>query len=110
ADGRLTAGAAWATIDELTTEMTIAVRKGHEVGADAYGTGDVPFVRTSDIVNFEIRIDPATSVSDEIYQRFREPQGLQAGDVLLVVDGRYRIGATAILSQNNSRCVVQSHL
>ena len=27
----------------------------------------------------------------------------------MVVDGRYRIGATAILTENNYRCVVQSH-
>ena len=29
--------------------------------------------------------------------------------MLVVVDGRYRIGATALLTKHNDRCVVQSH-
>jgi type I restriction enzyme M protein len=110
ADARVTEGAEWATIGELCSEGTLAVRKGHEPGADAYGTGDIPFVRTSDIANFEIRIDPTTSVSDEVYEQYRPQQDLRSGDILMVVDGRYRIGTTAILTPNNCHCVVQSHI
>jgi type I restriction enzyme M protein len=35
---------------------------------------------------------------------------LRPDDVLMVVDGRYRIGAAALLTSRNVRCVVQSHL
>ena len=30
--------------------------------------------------------------------------------ILMVVDGRYRIGTTAMLTEHNSRCIAQSHL
>ena len=103
-------GAELATIGELIERGVLSVRKGHEVGSHAYGSGDVPFVRTSDVNNLEISTDPTNAVSDEVYQEYRPQQDLKRGDILMVVDGRYRIGTTAILSENNYRCVVQSHL
>jgi type I restriction enzyme M protein len=103
-------GARFATLGELVKEKTISIRKGHEVGSDAYGTGDIPFVRTSDLSNFEISTDPTKAVSEQIYENFAPQQKLHAGDILMVVDGRYRIGTTAMLTEHNSRCIAQSHL
>lgn len=94
---------------ELTDSKAIRVRKGNEVGAENYGTGKVPFVRTSDINNCEVSLNPTNGVSEEVYEHYRNQQGLGALDILLVVDGRYRIGRTAILHENDYRCVVQSH-
>jgi type I restriction enzyme M protein len=88
----------------------LRIRKGHEVGAEAYGTGDIPFVRTSDIANFEISIDPTRSVNEEVYRQYADQQKLAPGDILLVSDGRYRIGRTAILHDYDYRCIVQSHI
>ena len=98
------------TLGQLVKQGVIGIKKGHEVGGAAYGTGDVPFVRTSDLSNFEIRTDPTRSVSEEVYERYRTQQDLRPTDILMVVDGRYRIGTTAILTENNYRCVVQSHI
>lgn len=98
------------SLGEMVRLGYCSVRKGHEVGSDAYGTGDVPFVRTSDITNFEISTDPTNSVSEAIYNDYESQQNLRAGDVLMVVDGRYKIGTTALLTKSNCRCVVQSHL
>lgn len=103
-------GARVASLGELVKEKAISIRKGHEVGSDAYGTGDIPFVRTSDLSNFEISTDPTKAVSEQIYETFASQQRLKAGDVLIVVDGRYRIGTVAMLTEHNSRCVAQSHL
>jgi len=103
-------GAELATIGELRDRGILSVRKGNEVGSHAYGSGEIPFVRTSDLNNLEISTDPTNSVSEEVYEEFRTAQDLKPGDILMVVDGRYRIGATAILSESNYRCVVQSHL
>ena len=103
-------GARFATLGELAKERVITIRKGHEVGSDAYGTGDIPFVRTSDLSNFEISTDPTKAVSEQFYQEFSPQQKLRTGDLLIVIDGRYRIGTTALLTQHNVRCVVQSHL
>ena len=98
------------SFSELIEEGWLTIKKGHEVGSDSYGTGEIPFVRTSDINNFEISIDPSKSVSKEIYDKYSKDQNLKAGDILMVADGRYRIGRTAILHNHNSKCIVQSHL
>jgi type I restriction enzyme M protein len=103
-------GAALISLGEMAKKGYLRIRKGHEVGAEAYGTGDIPFVRTSDISNFEISIDPTRSVSEETYRQYAEQQKLTPGDILLVSDGRYRIGRTAILHDYDYRCVVQSHI
>lgn len=105
----LTNGATWVSLGELRDRGVLTVRKGHEVGSDVYGTGDVPFVRTSDVNNLEISVDPTKCVSETIYQEYAPQQRLEAGDVLMVVDGRYRIGTTALLTESNYRCIVQSH-
>lgn len=102
-------GAKWKSLGALVKLGVLQINKGHEVGSDAYGTGDIPFVRTSDINNFEISSDPTKSVNEEIYEAYRESQNLQPGNILMVVDGRYRIGTMALLSENNCRCIVQSH-
>lgn len=98
------------TFGEMISKGWISIRKGHEVGSEAYGTGDVPFVRTSDISNFEVSIDPTKSVANEVYETLRAEQGLTPGSILMVVDGRYRIGRCAILHETNYRCIAQSHL
>ncbi|MEX2215562.1 MAG: N-6 DNA methylase [Phycisphaeraceae bacterium] len=102
-------GAEVTSLAELKQDGHLTIRKGHECGSDAYGTGDVPFVRTSDVTNFEISVDPTKAVSDAVYAEFAPQQKLKPGDVLMVVDGRYRIGVTALLTHSNYRCIVQSH-
>lgn len=103
-------GAQTVSLSELVRKRIISIKKGHEVGSDAYGTGDIPFVRTSDISNFEISTDPTKSVGEAVYELFAPQQKLRPGDILMVVDGRYRIGSTAMLVDHNYRCVVQSHI
>lgn len=106
--GRL--GSELISIRQMVESGYIQIRKGHEVGAEAYGTGDIPFIRTSDVSNYEVSIDPNRAVSEEIYQQFAGQQRLAPGNILMVSDGRYRIGRTALLHEHNYRCVVQSHL
>jgi type I restriction enzyme M protein len=98
------------SLKHMVKQGFLRVRKGHEVGAESYGTGDVPFIRTSDISNYEVSIDPNRSVSEEVYEQYKPQQQLAPGDILIVVDGRYRIGRTAILNEHNYRCIVQSHI
>ncbi len=98
------------TLGDLVKKGLISVRKGHEVGSDAYGTGEIPFIRTSDISNFEVSADPTKSVSEQVYEQYASAQNLQPGDILMVVDGRYRIGTTAILDEHSALCIAQSHL
>jgi type I restriction enzyme M protein len=106
----LASNAKLASLHELIANGQISIRKGHEVGAEAYGTGEIPFVRTSDISNYEVSLDYSRGVSEEIYQQYANQQNLAPNDILMVVDGRYRIGRTAILHEHSYKCVVQSHI
>ncbi|MGI5868789.1 MAG: N-6 DNA methylase [Kiritimatiellia bacterium] len=105
----LVSSAELVTLGDLKRRGCLSIRKGHECGSDVYGTGDIPFVRTSDIANFEISVDPTKAVSETVYEEFAPQQKLKPGDVLMVVDGRYRIGTTALLTESNYKCIVQSH-
>ena len=103
-------GAELLSLGEMVERGYVKIRKGQEVGAEAYGSGDNPFVRTSDIANYEVSIDPTRSVSDDVYLEYAPQQRLKPGDILMVSDGRYRIGRTALLNEHNFRCIVQSHI
>lgn len=102
--------ATWVSLQELVDAGELRIRKGHEPGSEAYGSGDIPFIRTSDIGNFEVNTDPTKAVSDAVFEKYSKAQNLRAGDILMAVDGRYRIGAAAMVTDRITRSVVQSHL
>lgn len=99
-----------ATVGELADEGLLSFSSGHEVGKLAYGTGTIPFVRTSDISNWEIKSDPKHCVSEEIYQSFRKRQNVQEGDILFVRDGTYLIGSCGFISKYDTKVLYQSHI
>lgn len=81
---------------------TIAdLKKGDEVGSDVYigyldkRKTDVPFVRTSDIVNYELDQYPDFYIPVEIYNELN--QGFQAGDILFTKDGK--IGMVGMVTE-----------
>lgn len=97
-------------IGELIEEGVIQVSTGDEVGKLSYGTGTIPFVRTSDISNWEIKSDPKHLLSDSIYEQLASKQDVREGDILMVKDGSYLIGTCAMISKYDTRIVYQSHL
>lgn len=98
------------SIGELVREGLISIRRGDEIGSRYYGTGDVPFVRTSDLANWEIRADPVKCVPEAIYEAYRKKQDIREGDILFVSDGTFLIGRAAFVSANDTRIVIQSHI
>ena len=66
---------------------------------------DVPFVRTSDIVNYEIDQYPDFFIPEEIYQDLG--QDIKAGDVLFTNDGK--IGQVGIVTEYD-KFILQSHI
>jgi len=74
---------------------------GIEVGKMAYGTGDISFIRTSDISNWELKGDPKQAVSEDIYEANR--QDVKAGDIFVVRDGTYLVGISCILTEKDTR-------
>ncbi len=95
---------------QLMTDGAVSATTGDEIGKAAYGTGDIPFVRTSDIVNWEIKAAPKQGVSQEIYDDYAKSQDVQEGDILLVRDGTYLIGVNCFVTRLDSQLLYQSHL
>ncbi len=95
---------------ELVSQNVLSVTTGDELGKLAYGTGTVPFIRTSDISNWELKADHKHGVDRNLYESLKYKQDVQAGDILMVKDGTYLIGICAIISEADTEIVYQSHL
>lgn len=97
-------------IDSLVERGVLSLTTGTEVGKMAYGTGNIPFIRTSDLSNWEIKADFKHGVSEEIYRSAQGSVDVQAGDILMVRDGTYLIGTSAIVTESDVPMLFQSHL
>ena len=98
------------TIGELIDANDVTVQTGDEIGKMAYGTGNIPFVRTSDITNWEIKTVPKQGVSEDIYKLYSKKQDVKTGDILLVRDGTYLIGTNCIITDMDTPMLFQSHI
>ncbi len=98
----------WKTI---TLEEVTRFIKGDEVGSDNYSVylekkeDDVPFIRTSDIVNYEVDSYPDFYIPREIYTEL--DQGIETGDILFTNDGK--IGQVCIVTDMD-KFILQSHI
>lgn len=97
-------------LGQLIDKDIISVSTGDEVGKMAYGTGDIPFIRTSDISNWEIKTIPKQGISKDIYDKYARKQQVQSGDILLVKDGTYLIGTNCIITELDTPMLIQSHI
>ena len=97
------------TIRDLEKEKIINVCRGNEVGSENYGTGDIPFVRTSEVSNWEITTDCTHCLSEDIYELYKEKQNVEPEDILVVNDGTYLMGRTAMITEADTKIVFQSH-
>jgi hypothetical protein len=98
------------TIADLVSAGIVSASTGDEIGKAAYGTGDIPFVRTSDIANWEVKSFPKQGVSEEIYQEYAPSQDVQPGDILFVRDGTYLIGNNCFIQEIDKAILFQSHV
>ncbi|MCP4353270.1 MAG: N-6 DNA methylase [Desulfobacterales bacterium] len=95
---------------EQVEQGVLSISSGHEVGKLAYGTGHIPFIRTSEIANWEIKLDPKHGLSEAIYEDYKEKQDVQENDILMVRDGTYLIGTCGIVTNLDTKIVYQSHI
>jgi hypothetical protein len=58
------------SIDELINEGLVVLKTGDEIGRLAYGTGSIPFVRTSDLASYELKTDPKHGINDVVWGQF----------------------------------------
>lgn len=85
------------------------IKKGDEVGSEEYISyvnkkpTDIPFIRTTDIVNFEPDLYPDFFIPRFLYNEIN--QGLDSNEVLFTKDGK--IGITGMIT-NADRVIVSS--
>lgn len=71
------------------------------------GTGEIPYIRVKDIVNWQIYKDPTALIPESEYNRlYRETKKLQEKDILFVRRGSYRIGSVAIVSKFDLKSIL----
>jgi type I restriction enzyme M protein len=97
-------------IGQLVKQKIISVSTGVEIGKLAYGTGTIPFVRTSDISNWELKIDPKHGVSEEIFRANVSKADIKEHDILMVRDGSYLIGTVCMITKYDTKILFQSHI
>lgn len=97
-------------LGDLIENGQIQVATGDEIGKMAYGTGPIPFIRTSDITNWEIKADAKQGVAEEIYDSYAKGQDVRPGDLFFVRDGTYLIGAACLITEADSNILYQSHI
>jgi type I restriction enzyme M protein len=97
-------------LGDLQKSKSISVDTGVEIGKMAYGTGTIPFIRTSDLSNWEIKADFKHGVSREIFEEMKDKVDVKNGDILLVRDGTYLIGTSAVITEADLPMLFQSHI
>lgn len=86
------------TIGQLVSQKLVVLRTGDEIGHMNYGSGNIPFVRTSDFGSWELKRLPKQGVSRDIYETWTSRQPVKPGEILLVRDGTYLVGTSVMLS------------
>jgi type I restriction enzyme S subunit len=80
-----------------------AITKGNEIGSDNYLFEGIPFIKTSDLLNYGVDYNPNYYCSKAIYNEIE--QDLHMGDILFTKDGK--VGEIAILEES-ARVVICS--
>ncbi|MFX0177746.1 MAG: N-6 DNA methylase [Candidatus Hodarchaeota archaeon] len=85
--------------------------RGDEIGSQVYGLGEVPFIRTSELNNWDVNLNSNKKTSEEVYKQYKDKQNVEVGDILLVKDGGPNlIGKTAFITELDTKIIIQSHI
>jgi type I restriction enzyme M protein len=98
------------SIGQLVKDQVLTVSTGVEIGRLSYGTGAIPFVRTSDISNWELKVDPKHGVDEKIYREYSSGADVKEHDILMVRDGTYLVGTTCMVTKHDTKILFQSHI
>lgn len=89
------------TIESLVQDGTLTLGVGDEIGRLSYGTGTIPFVRTSDLGTFELKADAKHGVDEAVWSEYQAQQNVRSGDLLLVRDGTYLVGSSTMVFEED---------
>lgn len=87
------------SVRELVDQTAISVGTGDEIGRMSYGTGAIPFVRTSDLASWELKRDAKQGVSAQVHREWA--QDVRPDDILLVRDGTYLVGSSVLVTEDD---------
>ncbi len=99
--------------DTVTLGSFSDIQKGNEPLSNNYkkysqkNMTDIPFIRTSDIINYEIDNYPDFVVSKELFTKYQ--QDIEIGDILFTNDGKIGLSAV-VLGEDEHRFFIQSHI
>ena len=99
-------------IGELVDKGILGAWDGHgSPPSESKGKGKVPYIRVSDIVNWELYRNPVSGIPEDIYKKMiRNKEQPKAGDILFVRRGSYRIGTVAMASPQDSHVLLTREL
>lgn len=91
--------------DTVKLDDISEIKNGIEIGSKNYQATGVPFIRTSDFVNYGIDRDSYHKIDEELYNQYQ--QDVKPNDILFTNDGK--IGLTGMVVDNDT-CIIQSHI
>ena len=95
------------SLGRLVEEEVIEHWDGHgSPPAQEKGRGNIPYFRTSDVVNWELYRNPVTGIPQHVYDRHvgdkQKHKEYKEQDVIFVRRGSYRIGTVAMVSPRDT--------
>jgi len=96
------------TIGEIVDKGLIKVRGGHGSPGNDQRSGDIPYVKVSDIRGLRININPTNLVTEGVARRFwrTNHSGLEAWDLITPNRASSNIGEFAVLLPGEERIVI----
>ena len=100
------------SVGELLEQEIIDAWDGHgSPPAIEKGQGEVPYIRVSDIVNWELYRNPTTGVREEVWEEFTANKlPPEQEDIIFVRRGSYRIGTVAMVSPRDTKLIFTREL
>jgi type I restriction enzyme M protein len=86
------------TLGDLVAAGHLRHDHGDYVPKLNYGTGPYPYIRTSDISNWELRASPKHGVAKDVLDEYSAEQDVRPDDILVVHEGTYLIGTAAFVT------------
>ncbi len=99
-------------IGDLVDEGILGAWDGHgSPSSESKGRGSIPYIRVSDIVNWELYRNPVSGISKNVYDKMvKNKKKPKEGDILFVRRGSYRIGTVAMASSRDSNVLLTREL
>ena len=96
------------SLGRLIDDRLITIRSGHGSPSNDQRTGDIPYVKVSDIRGLRININPTNMVTDEVARRFWRGahSRLEGWDLITPNRASSNIGEFAILLPGEERIVI----